>query len=57
MKEELKKPPLGIIPKKIHDEKRFKELCAAIKRYQVANLPIPAEWWDEYYEFTDNQAK
>ena len=29
----MKKPPIGIIPKLIHDRERFEELQAAIMRY------------------------
>jgi hypothetical protein len=44
------KPPLGIMPKKYHDEKRFIELCGAIKRYYDAEFPIPIEWIEEWNE-------
>ncbi|MCY8122432.1 hypothetical protein P8860_21800 [Bacillus spizizenii] len=54
MKEELAKrlnkqePPLGVIPKWLHDERRHKELKAAINRYLDDNREISAEWIDEY---------
>ncbi|MCC2526774.1 hypothetical protein LKL24_04950 [Bacillus halotolerans] len=54
MKEELDKrlnkqePPLGVIPKWLHDERRHKELKAAINRYLDDNREISAEWIDEY---------
>ena len=44
------KPPIGIIPKHIHQEKRFVDLCGAICRYYEAGLQIPIEWIEEYNE-------
>lgn len=43
-----KKPPLGIMPKRFHDEERFKNLIAAIERYIEAKLQVPLEWIVEY---------
>ncbi|MCY7961345.1 hypothetical protein MOB39_21415 [Bacillus spizizenii] len=54
MKDELIKQlnkqelPLGVIPKWLHDERRHKELKAAINRYLDDNREISAEWIDEY---------
>ena len=46
------KPPLGLIPKKYHEEKinaeRFLEVCGAITRYYNAGLKINIEWIEEY---------
>lgn len=46
------KPPLGLIPKKFHEEKinteRFLEVCGAITRYYNAGLKINIEWIEEY---------
>lgn len=46
------KPPLGLMPKKIHDEhikkERFNEVCGAIARYYDAGLKINVEWIEEY---------
>ena len=47
-KEILKAPPIGLIPKHIHDSKRFNEVCGAISRYFNAGLKIPVEWIEEY---------
>lgn len=44
------KPPLGILPKKFHDEKRFKDLHDAVLRYFDARIPVPSEWIEEYNE-------
>ncbi|WP_156438063.1 hypothetical protein [Burkholderia sp. BDU5] len=41
------KPPLGLVPKYIHDERRMKEILGAIERYSDASLPVPAEWVQE----------
>ena len=43
----MKKSPIGIMPKFIHDELRADQLRAAIKRYKKANKPIPKEWIKE----------
>ncbi|MGE9751377.1 hypothetical protein ACQP3R_00265 [Bacillus inaquosorum] len=42
------KPPLGVIPKWLHDERRAEELKAAIDRRLSANWHIPPEWIEEY---------
>ncbi|WP_157645659.1 hypothetical protein [Burkholderia ubonensis] len=41
------KPPLGLVPKYIHDERRMKEILGAIERYSDAGLPVPVEWVQE----------
>lgn len=46
----MKKPPLGIMPKHIHDMDRLLELERAIYRYIDAESAIPAKWIDEYNE-------
>lgn len=45
--EEMKKPPLGLTPKWLHDSRRAKEILDAIERYADANLPIKKEWVEE----------
>ncbi len=45
-----KKPPIGLIPKSINDQKRYHEVCEAITRYYNASLEIPIEWIEEYNE-------
>lgn len=51
------KPPLGLIPKKIHNEqvkiKRFNEVCTAISSYYQAGLKINIEWVEEYNELVE----
>ena len=51
------KPPLGLIPKRFHDERvraeRFNEVCGAIVRYYDAGLKIDIEWIEEYNELVE----
>jgi hypothetical protein len=51
------KPPMGLIPKKIHDEqvkaKRFNEVCIAMVGYYRAGLKINMEWVEEYNELVE----
>ena len=51
------RPPLGLIPKKFHDERmkveRFNEVCGAIARYYDAGLKINIEWIEEYNELVE----
>lgn len=44
----MDKPPIGIVPKYIHDERRLKDLVKAIKRYTEKNLFIDPKWFEEY---------
>lgn len=46
----MKKPPLGIIPKSIHQTERFSALCDAISRYWEAGFKIPIKWIEEHNE-------
>lgn len=41
------KPPIGLMPKRIHDSRRIKEIVSAIDRYVSADMPIPKEWIKE----------
>ncbi len=50
MKMKNKKPPLGILPRKIHDSMRLEGLKAAIIRYVNASCEIDPEWVKEYNE-------
>ena len=47
----MKKPPLGLMPKNLHNEIRFDEVRFAIGRYKQAGLPIPLIWVEEYNAF------
>lgn len=45
------KPPIGIIPKWMHDEIRRDSIKDAIARYLDAGLKIPEEWVSEYNSY------
>ena len=51
------KPPLGVMPQKIHDEQRNKILSAGISRYLKAGKEIPIEWVDEFNEIITRWAE
>ena len=55
------RPPLGLIPKKLHDERvkaqRFNEVCGAIARYYDAGMKINIEWIEEYNELVESVGK
>jgi hypothetical protein len=46
----MKKPPLGIVPRYINEERRRKEICDAVLRYAFEQMPIPQEWLEECKE-------
>lgn len=41
------KPPLGLMPKKVHRRLRAIEIIHAMERYVLADKPIPQEWLQE----------
>ena len=44
---ELKKPPLGLKPRWVHDSRRAKDILDAIERYTDVNMSIPKAWVKE----------
>ncbi len=50
----LVKPPFGITPKWLHDERRKQELANAICRYAMAGVKIPEKWISEFNSFCNN---
>ena len=50
--EQLKKPPLGIMPKYIWDDRRLTEIENAVIRFFEAQRAIPLEWVIEWNELT-----
>ena len=50
-------PPLGIKPRKLHDEARANALDEAIVRYLNEDLPVPVEWVAEYNELRERLNK
>lgn len=51
------KPPLGVMPRKMWDKQRQKDLADAMARYLEAGMKIPAEWIEEYNEISDRLAE
>jgi hypothetical protein len=54
--QQVKRPPLGIMPKHEWERQRFVELGEAILRYYVNYLPIPEEWRKEYNMLTNKSS-
>ena len=48
-----RKGPMGIMPKHVHDQSRFRELGLAIARFVEAQCQIPEEWIYEYNELAN----
>ena len=46
-KNEKEKPPLGIMPKDVHNKKRVLEILEAMRRYNEVNKTIPKCWFHE----------
>jgi hypothetical protein len=50
------KPPLGLRPRKIAEsdfrKERALEIVEAMRRYVLAEHPIPLDWFSELMEFT-----
>jgi len=44
---DLKKPPLGLKPRAVHDRQRLEEIHEAIDRYTSAGRTAPQAWIDE----------
>lgn len=44
------KPPIGLIPRHMHNRQRLSAIEEAIDRYIEVSKPIPAEWISEYCE-------
>ena len=49
----MKKPPIGAMPRYIHDELRKRELGKAMVRYIEAERTVPLEWVMEYNELIE----
>ena len=46
----VRKPPLGVMPRNLHDESRLRDLQGAISRAYSAEYEIKEEWIREYNE-------
>nr|DAK85077.1 MAG TPA: hypothetical protein [Caudoviricetes sp.] len=53
----IRKPPLGLKPRYIHEAECLCDIKAAIARYMDAGYPIPAEWVKEYNELIAKQPR
>lgn len=54
------KPPLGVVPRWLHEEQRADALMGAMVRYYKAGIEYPVEWHHEYNELIvriDRRAK
>jgi len=51
------KPPIGLMPRWLHDEIRAEEIQEAIRRYRVADYPIPIEWVEELKDLYERYHK
>ena len=51
------KPPLGVMPRKMWNSQRQKDLSDAMVRYLEAGMKIPVEWVEEYNEISDSEVK
>ena len=47
MKPKVEKPPIGIMPCKLHRQERMEIIIDAMQRYTKANIQIPKEWIEE----------
>lgn len=47
---EIKKPPIGLMPRFVWEERRLVNIVAAMVRYENAGLEIKSEWIEEYEE-------
>jgi len=47
----MKKPPIGLKPKHIHDMERQIEILSAMKRYVKNGKTIPMEWINELKQY------
>lgn len=58
MKEtKLKKPPVGLKPRNIHDTARINEILSAMRRYTEAGKRFPDEWIKEIGDLNKTFAK
>lgn len=51
------RPPIGLYPRFLHDEKRLDDVTQAILRYIDAHKVVPTEWWEEYNELAEREQK
>lgn len=47
MKVQIKKPPIGLIPRKLWLEVRLVDIKQAVERFNIAGKAIPVAWVEE----------
>jgi hypothetical protein len=52
MSEELRKPPLGLMPRWLHVKMRITDILEAIARYAEVAKEVPPEWLRELDDLT-----
>lgn len=53
----IRKPPIGIIPRKFHEENRITALMETINRYLSDGRMIPEEWHNELNDLMYNRVE
>lgn len=53
----MKKPPIGITPRHVWEERRMGVLLKAIARYYGEGYAVPSEWIEEYEELYERKRK
>jgi hypothetical protein len=48
----MEQPPLGLKPRWLHIEHRITEIEKAVERYRAAQLEVPVEWYEEYFDLS-----
>lgn len=55
--QEKERPPLGVYPRFLHDEKRMEHIAEAIERFTAVGKAVPLEWIEEYDELAERVQK
>ena len=57
MEKKNKKPPIGLYPRKLFEERiiveRYNDVCSAISRYYDEGYRLPIHWIEEYNELVE----
>ena len=49
------KPPIGLMPRKLHEEQRMADIASAIIRRVAAGKTVRIQWIDELHDLAENQ--
>ena len=52
LENKIKRPPIGLVPRKLHNESRIKDIIEAMSRFMYESKQIPLDWIDELYELS-----